>query len=695
MNRKALTFRNGHTWKSFNPAYSLGLKLFLLFFTCIVLAVLSVGMISYYKSRDIIEAEAAAASSHTITEAAGKIDFQLVQLESYAKEFLSDRDIQSTLGLFGQQGASASALQDAEARMAKKLDHILNTRSLIDSIQLLPLGEGRPAFSSNQTVLADYDPATPWFKQTVEADGGIVWHPAVKGGVLASGTELKFGYSRVYTNPLYQTKDYVLLIEFRENVLRSMFQDLKLSEGSRIYVVDGTNKIADSVREEDVGQPFAVDLGAFVQASGEKPGTVTVEGTDYVLVNKALGTSGWLLAGLAPVSDFTEQTSSIFRLTMLVTAIGTVFAVGVGYLILQLVGKPLSRLNLLMQEGARGQLSVRTPPSRSKDEIGRLGASFNTMMDQLTELVRKSNGSAYQVNHTARFLLECSEQTAASAQEISGATQQISAGSLMLANEAERSHELTLRVSRQVADTVRLNAEMGGTAREVQAISTRGSAFMAELTENTRRTEAITGSMGTKVAMLKESTASIRGILGLLQNMAKQTNILALNAAIEAARAGPAGKGFMVVAEEIRKLAEMSRHNIDTVGQITEEIQTKIAETVQVLTEGDEVLRVQIASVKESEQIFQSVQHHMTELTERFGIVSGSIEALGASQQILAEAMSEVGSVAQESHAGSEEVAALGIRQLDVSSRLVDLSKQLERMSEELQASLNQFQVEE
>src|SRR3981081_2815600 len=108
-------------------------------------------------------------------------------------------------------------------------------------------------------------------------------------------------------------------------------------------------------------------------------------------------------------------------------------------------------------------------------------------------------------------------------------------------------------------------------------------------------------SMVDKVDNLKDSTRSIRKILDVLNNMTKQTNILSLNGTIDAARAGASGKGFMVVADEIRKLADQSRQSIDVVGQITETITKEIDETVKVLSNATPIFQEQIESVKEAE----------------------------------------------------------------------------------------------
>jgi methyl-accepting chemotaxis protein len=216
---------------------------------------------------------------------------------------------------------------------------------------------------------------------------------------------------------------------------------------------------------------------------------------------------------------------------------------------------------------------------------------------------------------------------------------------------------------------------------------------MAELTTKTIATEVMTRSMVEKVDRLKDSTSSIRKILDVLNDMTKQTNILSLNAAIEAARAGASGKGFMVVADEIRKLAEQSKFNIGIVGTITVTIQKEIDETVKVLSEAYPLYQEQIKSVKEAELIFTQVQSRMGSFVEQLFGVTNSIQVLDESQNVLTEAMTNVSAVSEESSATSEQVASLSNEQLNVSESLVMLSVKLEELSHSLQNSLSKFRV--
>jgi len=238
------------------------------------------------------------------------------------------------------------------------------------------------------------------------------------------------------------------------------------------------------------------------------------------------------------------------------------------------------------------------------------------------------------------------------------------------------------------------NKEMVQSAHQVETASEQGTAYMAELIEKTGMTEEMTREMVEKVDSLKDSTSSIVKILDVLNTVTKQTNILSLNATIEAARAGTAGRGFMVVANEIRDLADQSTQSIEVVAQITDRIQTEIGETVAVLSKAYPMFQEQIDSVKEANGIFVTVQSQMSGLITRLEDVTHSVSKLEESQVVLNDAMTNVSSVAEQSSATSEEVASLSMEQMSISDHLVSLSGQLNAVSGALKDSLSKFKVE-
>ncbi|MEO3947074.1 methyl-accepting chemotaxis protein [Gorillibacterium sp. CAU 1737] len=684
-----------------NPARSVGIQLFLAFFCAIFVLVLGVGLYSYSQSKTIIQNKVDEATKGTITQVGDKLELGLGMFESESMKIIADSDMSSALA--GWKRASTNQSDDslydqltAVQSITKKLSSITFGNTGIGSIHILPIPQGIMPISTTSFQTAngakDYR-EEEWFKRAIEANGKVVWVDTAANGFSSVSKAPAIGMARQLTITSTGDRDQVLLFEIPLTSLADYLTHISTDTSSATYIVSDSGKIIYSDDRAKVGQDSPVtltadDFNAAQEMAMSKE--LKVDGSKQLVVYKRMGETNWSIVTLIPVAELLKDTKAIQNVMWISVIVAALVAIGVGFLVANMIGKPLRKLRNLMQRGESGDLTVRAA-FKGKDEIGQVGVSFNQMMEQITRLVDQTNRSAEQVLTTAGELLSASKQTTTSAKEIAIATEEIANGASSLAVEAERGNNLTHVIGDKMKHAVESNMQMGAAAGDIQRSSEQGMVYMNELTAKTSSTEEMARAMVEKVEKLKDSTASIRKILDVLGNMTKQTNILSLNATIEAARAGTAGKGFMVVADEIRKLAEQSKANIGFVAEITDTIQTEIDETVNVLVEAYPLFQEQIQSVKDTDEIFKSVNLHMMSFVNQLNQVTDSIHVLDASQRDLTEAMTNVSAVSEESSATSEEVASLSNEQLGVSEGLTRLAENLESLSRGLQDSLKQF----
>ncbi|RKN85390.1 methyl-accepting chemotaxis protein [Paenibacillus ginsengarvi] len=675
-----------------NPVRSVGMKLLLIFFASIVSLVLIIGILSYQISKSIIKNKVADASQQTITQATDKVDFLLESMENITIQIMSDDAVADNMSKYKDKTLTQFDKLQTGQLVSSRLKSYVLANSKIGDINILPL---------NAEVTDTYRTTTPkddvyksdWFTKIKEADGKAVWLPTKKAGYVS--TPNSFAVGRVLRNIKSSSVEGILIMELKTNALREALGVVSIGQGSSIAIIGKDNNVVYSETSEELETPYIVDVAANIAKTGiDSDNFEAVKDKEEILtVYDPIQKSDWLLVGTIPVGELVKDASTIFTLTIIMVLVAIVLAILVGLLVIRMIAHPLVSLRNLMMEGARGNLTVRVKDNGRQDEIGQLSASFNEMMEQITSLVSQTNLSAQEVLNTASELSDASRKTSISAKEIAVATEEIASGASSLAVEAERGSDLTGTINVKVGHVVEANAMMETAAAEVQTASRKGADYMSELITKTGTTEEMIRSMADKVEKLQESTSSIRKILDMLDNITKQTNILSLNATIEAARAGAAGKGFMVVADEIRKLADQSRQSIDVVAQITAKIQTEMKETVGVLSEAYPIFQEQITSVKNADDIFKQVQAQMDGFAGKLQEVTGSVEQLQESQHVLSEAMTNVSAVAEQSSATSQEVASLSSEQLSISDGLVKLSEKLEQLSNSLKESLSKFSI--
>ncbi|WP_245697433.1 methyl-accepting chemotaxis protein [Paenibacillus oryzae] len=686
----------GKDKKLVNPLKSVGIKLFLVIFGSILICVLAVGLMAYGKSKDIVEKKVSDASLQTIIQVAGNLDIMFRNYEELTMQILIDKDFHRLTQTLKTSNEGDFEKYEAQRLINEKLQNYVLGNNSIRGVALFPTVDKLPVLtlgSSSNSRAVDLMEA-PWLKETIELGGMVKWIAPQQTGLTIEDRPSTIGLARLLKSSDSGIGNYVILMEFSVDSIRGRYDNVSLAEKSEISIIDSAGNYVIANDNSLIGQPAKAVPAANDEMTQGAPKLTTTDEVEVLAAFDTFEAVNWRLVGTIPVEELVRDAKEIQNLTLLTLVVAALLAIGIGGVVILTIARPLMQMAKLMMEGAKGNLTVRSNLTKRQDEIGTLGRSFNDMMEQITGLAKRTTASAEEVLNTASHLSEASRKTSNAAKEIAVATEEIAGGATSLAVEAERGNDLTSVMHEQMKQVVAANEEMAVSANDVENASVQGTEHMALLIEKTGETEKMTRSMMEKVDSLKDSTGSIVKILDVLNAITKQTNILSLNAAIEASRAGAAGKGFMVVADEIRKLADQSRQSIDVVGQITEKIGFEIRETVQVLSEASPLFQEQIGSVKEASEIFVSVQKQMTVFAERLEGVSQSVQGLNQSQIVLADAMSNVSAVAEESSATSEEVASLSNEQLGISQSLVQLSEKLDQVSNGLKESISQFKID-
>ncbi|MBA9083653.1 methyl-accepting chemotaxis protein [Fontibacillus solani] len=673
---------------------SVGVKLFLIIISSIVVLVSILGMTSYTVSKNIIKKKVASSSLQTIEQASDKLDFLFGVYESQSRQLLVDQELMGQLVAYnGPELATAEKTRISNS-IVERLNSMVAADKRLYSVRLVPksMDKTKLVSSKGASSLNLTENSNLWLDKVIEANGEIVYIPAQKKGLFDLNSEPTMMIGRLLKNLNNPEKEYIVLLEVRDQELSGVLANISLAESSQIMLISSDNDIVHIEDSNLLGSKSTIHIS---DNGEESKGSLFVKdehGKDQLVVYKQNELSKWNVVGVAPVSELVKETSSIIQITIIIIVLSALLSVAIGMFVIRMVGRPLQKLSSLMEEGEKGNLSVRTD-FRGQDEIGKLGQSFNQMMEQISVLVNKTNDSAQHVLHTAFELSEVSQKSSTMAREVSVAIEEIAQGAMELSIEAEKEMTYAENIGLNMDNVIDSNSKMEESADRVYQISSQGTEYMNELILKTNSTEELTSSMIGKVDRLKESTISIHKILEVLKAMTQQTNILSLNASIEAVRAGAAGKGFMVIADEIRNLSDQSKDSISIVQTITSDIQREVEETVELLLTASPLLTEQIHSVKEAATIFDHVREEMDLFIQHNEVSTTSIKELNQSQLVLSESISNVSAVAEQSSASSEEVASIASEQLNSSEKLVILSDKLADLSESLKESLILFQT--
>ncbi len=358
----------------------------------------------------------------------------------------------------------------------------------------------------------------------------------------------------------------------------------------------------------------------------------------------------------------------------------------------RMIVRPLTAMQELMVQAENGNMTVRGQ-YQSKDEIGSLSRTFNGMLAGLHRVLS-------QVNRSAEELATNSGQLSASAEETTRATHEIAASTQSAANGAESmmsgSAESARSMEEMAAGIQRIaeNSSVVSEASDTMAKEAlQGNEMMKKAGKQMELITASVSRLSKVIGQLDSRSQEIDQIVSVITGIASQTNLLALNAAIEAARAGEAGRGFAVVADEVRKLAEQSEVSAGKIARLIQEIQDDTRYSVQAMEQGMKEVEEGRQTTLEAGQAFAKIASSAQQVAEQIQEVSAATEEMSASSEQVTASIMEISHTARESADSTRKVAAATQEQLASMEQITTAVESLNDMARTLDEVVRKFRL--
>ncbi|KAF0216920.1 MAG: hypothetical protein FD174_3475 [Geobacteraceae bacterium] len=358
--------------------------------------------------------------------------------------------------------------------------------------------------------------------------------------------------------------------------------------------------------------------------------------------------------------DFDSTMSATIAKGLVLGLIGILVIGAMSAWIMRSLLKSLNGLLIMLKDIAEGEgdLTKRLDDSR-KDELGEISHWFNIFINKLQGIISEVAQATAQVASAANQLLSTSEQMATGAEEVAAQAGTVAAaGEEMAATSAE------------IAQNCGLAAEGAKLAND--SAVTGASVVQESVSVMNRIAERVKESACT-VENLGERSDQIGAIIGTIEDIADQTNLLALNAAIEAARAGEQGRGFAVVADEVRALAERTSKATREIGEMIKTIQQETKGAVVAMEDGVKEVEKGTVEAAKSGRALQDILDQINDVTMQINQVATAAEEQTATTNEISNSMQQITEVVQETSSGAHQSA-------DAASRMTSLAGELQRL---------------
>ncbi|AZR74017.1 hypothetical protein BBF96_11805 [Anoxybacter fermentans] len=459
------------------------------------------------------------------------------------------------------------------------------------------------------------------------------------------------------------------------------------------WVVDKEGNIKYHKNENFIGANLK-DMGLFNKIVGKDEGLfvhTTFDGVRQMVAFKRSGdeyfvVSGDLDAALRPARELLEFFGIISLICLAITIV-------IMYIVIMVfVGKPIDILAKGTTKIAMGDLTNEIDIN-SNDEIGILAKNFNNMALNLRKIIDKIINTSTQVSSSSQELATITAESLETAQQIANTIEGLAIMASSQAEDTQRGADSIQKMADSLKVIMNNTKETLESITKVERFSNEGVNVVKEQLAKMNENKTSVIKVGEIIQSLARQTENIVKIVSTIQAISNQTNLLALNAAIEAARAGEYGRGFSVVADEVRSLAEETGRATTQVEEIINHIKENIEAAVSEMGNAERAVKAQEIAVDNTNKFFNEIHEMLKEITIRVNEIVEENEKISQTVDLMVKMIENISASVEETAASTEETSAATEEQTAALEQISQSTDKLARLAKDLQEMVAKFKI--
>ncbi|MGB7473849.1 methyl-accepting chemotaxis protein [Trichococcus sp.] len=514
--------------------------------------------------------------------------------------------------------------------------------------------------------------------------------------VLESGEEFKF----LISQRIAVARAYLMTGDVAFKDMFTQFSEESNAAKEEILAVDNSKEVAALFEANDQwAEVMESEVLTSYQAGNTEEAVLTMVNVADPAVREQIESVSTMIEQKVQTIDkngkaIIARGQNSLRLVVLLSGAAVIMSIVIAFVLSNEISSKIKLIKERMGLIADGRLNVEPIEISGRDELAELAIATNTMHEQLTAIVvnildssKQLAGHSEELTQSANEVKIGSEQVALTMQELATGSEAQASNASALANVMETFNEEFKAVNENsliIADASRQVIDQSNESEQLMNLSS----------QQMEKIETIMKQAVSKMQSLEFQTQEITTLVRLIQNIADQTNLLALNAAIEAARAGEHGRGFAVVADEVRKLSEQVAVSVKDITGFVGKIQSESRDVSVSLEQGYTEVKAGAEQIQRTTDMLNEMENSLNDMIQNILLVSDKMSSLTENTASMSVAIEEIASISQESAAGVEETSA-ATQQINSSMEEVSInSEQISGLAEMLHAIVNHFKFQ-
>lgn len=527
-------------------------------------------------------------------------------------------------------------------------------------------------------------PEAQEFINSKEKSYYLAYHPKFDEKFGIDSDNYAFSLIRTMLSTAYTNVGYVI-VDIKRDCIEDILEELKMEEDALYGIVLREDKeIVNGNLPE--GFLFAEQdyFKKAVQKTKEEKADlvgfeyVTMDGKEYLYAYAKISDSGLMLNALIPKSAMLKQTESVRNITIVIVIAACFIAIVIGTVVASGISRVIRFINYKLSKAASGDLTIEVR-TRRHDEFRTLTQGIVNMIAGMKHMIEEILGISKRVLESVVEVSDNTEILLKATNDISTAVSEINTGIEEQAQDAQNCLSQMGELAKQINSVSDTTNEIEQVAADTKHIVEKGIVIVDELGIKAKDTSEITLNIIDEIEYLEKESMNIGTIVATINDISEQTNLLSLNASIEAARAGEAGRGFSVVADEIRKLADQSAQATEQIRVIIEQMQIKTKKTVSTAKKAEEIVNSQEEAFNHTMEVFSGINNHVETLTTQLDKITEDIKMIESTKEDTLNAVERISTTTEETLASSNVLDATATQQQDAVEELNKVANNLEQ----------------